>query len=78
MAAQNGLPQAGVGIDDAGQGDHARGIDHLGACRVERRSDGGDCAIVADQDVAVRQIAQRLVHGDDIGAADQLLAPRHG
>ena len=65
-----------MGIDDAGQRDHAGGIDRLGAAAVERRADGQDRAIL-DQDVGRREIAQRLVHGDDLGITD-MQSVRHG
>ena len=69
VAAQHRLPQAGVGIDDAGQRDHAGAVDPLGVGRVERRPDGAQDAIL-DQDVGRGEIAQGLVHRDDLSAAD--------
>ena len=58
-----------MGIDDARQGDHARAVDPLGVARVERRPDGHDGAVL-DQDVGDGEIAQRRVHGDGFGAAN--------
>ena len=58
-----------MGIDDARQGDHAGAVDPLGIARLERRPDGHDRAVL-DQDVGGREIAQRRVHGDGLGAGD--------
>jgi hypothetical protein len=61
-----------MGVDEAGDHQAAVDIDHLsvrGAGR-ECRSDGGD-DVVADEDVAVGQIAELRVDGDDVAARDE-------
>ena len=58
-----------MGIDDAGQRDHAGAVDPFGIGRVERWPDGTEDAIL-DQDIGRGEIAQGLIHGDDLGASN--------
>jgi hypothetical protein len=64
-----------VGLDEAGAGDHVVAVDHPRAGCAEVGADR-DNGAVADMDVAVRQIANSGVHGDDEGVADQDLVRR--
>ena len=60
-----------MAVDEAGHHDHAGGVDHLGALGpVEPRRDRGDAAVL-DQHVALRQLAELRIHGDDASARDQ-------
>src|SRR5215813_2667205 len=58
-----------MGVDDAGQRDHAAGVDHLSAGRVDGWPDALDGAVL-DQDVGCNEIPQGLVHGDGLCSAN--------
>ena len=66
-----------MGLDEARAGDHGAGVDHLRARGVQVRADGDDRA-VAHVDVAVRQIADRRVHAQHEGVADEVFASLSG
>jgi hypothetical protein len=56
-----------VSVDQARHDDVAGGINHLGAIRLQARTDCGD-AIVFDQHVAGREIGHIGIHRDDNAA----------
>ena len=65
-----------VRIDEAGQGDHAVGVDPFGAWGLELVADGDDHAI-ADADIALGQVGDGVIHRQDMGAAQKVFAA-HG
>ena len=62
-----------MGIDESRHADQAAAVDHLRTGHVGVRADRDDGAI-ADADVAAREIAERLVHGQHVGATDRDVA----
>jgi hypothetical protein len=60
-----------MAVDQAGQKQHPRAVDDLGVVGGDARRDRSNM-IRLDQDVALRQIANRGVHADDGRAFDQL------
>ncbi|MGH7735131.1 MAG: hypothetical protein ACREOE_15950 [Gemmatimonadales bacterium] len=70
-----------VGLDQAGRHDHPPGVQLPGpgraeSRRVEARTDRGD-APAGHQDVAVRDVPQRRIHGHHVtGPDDQIPAHR--
>ena len=69
-AAQRALPGMDMRVDQAGQDDHAAGVDDFGIVGGERRRDRRDAAVLY-QHVAARQILDHRVHRDDRAALDQ-------
>jgi hypothetical protein len=66
------LVEVVVAVDEARRGELAAPVDPLRALRQRRRgalADGADAPSVAD-DVAVRDLAPRVVHGRDRTALD--------
>ncbi len=72
-AAQQRVPHMPMGLDQAGQRDHVPAVDHHRIRRGEAAADRDDRA-VAQQDVAVGEVAERRIHGHHIGFADQQVA----
>ena len=60
-------------IDEARHADQAATVDHLRTGHVDVRADRDDGAI-ADVDGAAREVAEPLVHGQHVGAADHDIA----
>ena len=69
--AQRGLPRVQMGIDQPGRHDHAGSVDDLRVGGRGKRGRDRRDAIVLDEDIALRQIADLPVHGDDASALDQ-------
>jgi hypothetical protein len=63
-------PAASTASVTRSRDDGARGVEHLGAGRVDRGADGFD-AVVLDEHVAHRQLADRRVEREHVPAADQ-------
>lgn len=57
-------------VDEAGDDDAVRRIDHLGVAGVDGGTDRGDL-VVLDQDVAAVDVADRLIHAQHMAAAEQ-------
>src|SRR5690606_39094861 len=64
------LPQVVVRVDEPRHDDRAGAVDHLVRVEVQALADGGDAAAV-DQEVTVLEVAQLLVHREEVGALDQ-------
>jgi hypothetical protein len=62
-AAERGLPDVPVGVDEPGHDDLALGGHDLGVDRLDGGGYGGDPAVL-DQHVAVRKIADSRVDAD--------------
>ena len=73
--ARRSAPHMPMSFDETRQGDHILAVDDFRTRRLNALADSNDRA-VADMDIAIRHIAQLVVHRQDIGAADQKLAPR--
>ena len=71
--AHAGLPGVAVCVDEAGQDDHAAGIDVFGILYRELRRDRGDAAIL-DQEIALAQVAHPGIDADDPALADDRAA----
>ena len=67
--ADGRLPGVAVGIDKAGQDDHAGCVDDLGIGRVLVGTDPVDAPV--DQEQVAGEIADRRVHADDRTATDE-------
>jgi hypothetical protein len=68
--AQRGLPGVQMAVYQPGQHHHARCVDYLGAVCSDVRCDGDD-AVALDQYIALGEIADRSIHGNDGTAFDQ-------
>jgi hypothetical protein len=60
-------------VDEAGRRDHRLADDDLGAGRFDSLADRDDGA-VAHVDIAALDIAELVVHGQQIGAANEVFA----
>ena len=70
VKAEQGVPQVEMGIDEAGNADHARAVDDLRGGRLDLLGDRDD-GPVADMHVAGCEVGHGGIHGEHGGAADE-------
>src|SRR5690606_8228524 len=69
-SADGGLPGVAVAVDEAGDDDVARHVDHFGVGRFQVGADGGDLRAF-DEDVPAGEVAQLWVHRDHVTTLQQ-------